>query len=115
MTLYIRYFIIVTTTHSQSLSSVVRGMSTSGPPDHHRRLLSARPAIHNNNIIISRDRTKQIAEHVRCAHNASDSQRNGNTSPSQTHPRELHCGVDPISNPSTAHRRVVRAFVIVHP
>jgi hypothetical protein len=58
---------------------------------------------------------QQIAGHVRCAHNASNSQRNSNPSPSHTHPRELHCGNDPISSPSTAHRRVVRAFVIVHP
>ena len=75
--------------------------------------LRTRPAVHI--IFISRDRTKQIVEHVRCAHNSSNSQRNSNPSPSHTHPRELHCGNDPISSPLTSHRRVFRAFVIVHP
>ena len=100
-----RYTMVI----SGTLAGARSFLAGTGTSNFHRPLLSAPGPL----SILSRDRTRKIVGHVKRVHTASNSQHNSNTSP-HTHPRELHCGNDPISSPSTACRCVVRPFVIVH-
>ena len=62
------------------------------------------------------DRTKQLAEHLKYAHNASKPQRNSNPNPNQTHPR--HCercyDYDPIRCRSTVVTALFAFFIVSH-